>query len=145
MMTAKTQRENLHPILSTLFDVEFTSIDLSDEEKKILSDCVVSMSEKKIKFGLFYDENKKRIVPLEEIIKFNNMGRRSDVIVSILGKDGSIIGNLIYKECNVEVDFAELFNFSYDDPDSCIKNTSPEKVITLKLYPDAILYNNIEL
>ena len=126
------------PIYSTLFDVEITSLDISEEERKTLQDCIHSVSEKLITFRVMYDTNTKKIVPIEALLNLKSK-RKFDVVVSVLGKDGEILGSLIYKECNAEVDFANLFNFSHSD------FVFGEKEVTMKLYPDAILYNDKEI
>ena len=147
MTTMTTTREisqaSLNPIFSTSFDVEFTSVHLSDDEKDILKTCVKSVSEKKVRLGVFYDDSKK-IIPLDALIKLKS-GPKSDVIIYILDSDGKSIGTLIYKECNVEVDFKEFLSFGKVDKTPFGINFENPKEITINLFPSAILYNNQEI
>lgn len=134
----------MEPIYSTLFNVEFASIDLTEEDKEILTQCVSSTSEKRITFKLYYDDATKKIIPIESIMKLKN-GVRSDVIVSIVNKEGKIIGSIIYRECNVDVDFSTLLSFSYLGDNPFGVDFSQAKELSISLFPTAILYNNQEI
>ncbi len=133
----------MEPIYSTSFDIEFTSVDISEEDRKILSECVVAVSNKKVIFGVFTDESDK-IIPIDSVLKLKS-GKKSDVLISILDKNGKIVGNLIYKECNMEVDFDDFLSFSHGSKNPFGMDFPIKKELTLNLFPSAILYNNQEI
>lgn len=139
-----SEAKKLEPIYSTLFNVEFTSVDLTEEDKEILNSCVASTADRKVTFKLYYDEATQKIIPIESILKLRD-GKRSDVIISMLNKEGKIIGNLIYRECNVDVDFSTLFSFSYLGENPFGIDFSTGKELSIGLFPTAILYNNQEI
>jgi len=140
--------KKLEPIYSTYFDVEFTSVDLTDEDKQILHDCVKSVSSREITFGLYYQNDTRKIVPVDSLLKLKNSQKKSDVIISILdndyGKKGKIIGTLIYKECNMSVDFDDLLFFTHLEENNFLQ-AARTKEITLNLHSSTILYNNQEI
>ena len=139
-MSPTTSPEQLEPIYSTSFDVEITSIELNEEEKDLLSRCVISTSFKSITFCMFQIE--KEIVPIEALLKLSNAAKRFDVIVSIFDKPGNTIGTIIYKECNLELDLSELFSFNVSVFEMDFSN---KKKITATLYPHNVLFNNKEI
>ena len=130
----------LEPIYSTSFDVEFTSIELTEEEKDLLSRCVVSTSFKSITFGMF--QIGKEIVPIEALLKLHNAGKRFDVIVSIFDKVGNVIGTIIYKECNLELDLSELFSFNVS---VFGMDFADKKKIATTLHPHTVIFNTKEI
>lgn len=126
----------LEPIYSTSFEVEITSIELTEEEKDLLSKCITKTSFKTLTFGMY--QINKVIVPIEALIKLHRAAKRFDVIVYIYNKEGDSIGTIIYKECNIELDLSELFYYNYE-------GVSDKKQIDVALYPHSILYNNKEI
>lgn len=139
-MSPSTLPEQLEPIYSTSFDVEITSIELNEEEKDLLSRCVISTSYKHITFGMF--QIGKEIVPIEALLKLSNAAKRFDVIVSIFDKTSNVIGTIIYKECNLELDLSELFSFNVSKFEM---DFADKKKITTTLHPHTVLFNNKEI
>lgn len=167
-MTPEENAKKLEPIYSTYFDVEFTSVDLTEDERQTLHDCVKSVIGKDITFGLYYEEKTKKIVPIDALSKLKASEKKSDVIISILNNDskmiiestdkdgvitlntvaekGKILGTLIYKECNMSVDFSGLLAFrKMPKNDLGLLFAGDEKEVTLSLHSSTILYNNQEI
>ena len=141
-------KDILKPVSSTLFDVEFTSSQITEEEKEILKNCVrlVGVNNKnsfKIIFSVFYSETLKKIVPIDIILKMmSGECKKFDVIVTILNVDRKSIGTLVYKECNMEADFNDFLFFSNSGLNQFGIDFGINKEITVNIFPETLLYNN---
>jgi hypothetical protein len=136
----------LKPVSSTLFDVEFTSSKISEEEKDVLKKCAemvgVNKNGYKIVFSVLYDEAEKKIIPIDIILKLKTIASKFDVIITILDAERKSIGTLVYKECNMEADFSDFLYFSNFCPNSFGIDFGINKKITVNIFPETVLYNN---
>jgi len=112
---------------------------LSSEEKETLKTCCKIVSNNRIVFSVVHDSI--RIFPVDELMKPKSIKGKFDVNISFLTSEKIKIGTLVYKACNMDVDFNDFMCFHKMTNDFGI-DFGKEKEITVGLCPESILYNN---
>jgi len=125
-------KENIN---KNLFDVQFEYEDLSEIEKKLLSDHINKITDNMMEFELMSVE--KIVQPLDILIKLKNNKSTGDVFVKMKDKDENILGVFKFKTLKV-TEINNLIDFDFNEPD--FKNN--QKTLQINFIFDDILYSS---
>ena len=125
-------KENIN---KNLFDVQFEYEDLSEIEKKLLSDHINKITDNMMEFELMSVE--KVVQPLDILIKLKNNKSTGDVFVKMKDKDENILGVFKFKTLKV-TEINNLIDFDFNEPD--FKNN--QKTLQINFIFDNILYSS---
>jgi len=125
-------KENIN---KNLFDVQFEYEDLSEIEKKLLSDHINKITDNMMEFELMSVE--KVVQPLDILIKLKNNKSTGDVFVKMKDKDENILGVFKFKTLKV-TEINNLIDFDFNEPD--FKNN--QKTLQINFIFDDILYSS---
>lgn len=131
-----------------MFEVEFTSMKLSEKERKDLVDSITSITPGMITFKMEVDSSevmpgftRPQIVPLNAIHSLCNVAHIpqnfSDLHVNILSPSGEIMSSVIYKRCAFFANFNDFLTVDASD--------QRPKSITVEFKYESVMLNTQQI
>lgn len=106
---------NREPFNHSRFDVEFLSVNLTQEQKDNLKNSIVSIRPGMIEFAVTIESNPftiGKISPIDELLAIIKDQAPSNIVINLQSKDGSVVSSIIYKKCTFELDLNNILSLT---------------------------------